>query len=93
MILLIYGTHRLVKRYILLQVRKMSIYDVNLWELEHADSVTRVTFNVDGKFVATGSMDGHVYVSAVESGELVLDLESSEITVHFLFHLMPYSYL
>lgn len=50
----------------------------------HADSVTMVAFSSDGKYLASGALDGSVRVWAVDSGALVCALDGpSEVTTLF----------
>jgi ribosome assembly protein SQT1 len=52
----------------------------------HADSVVSVCFSHDGRFIATGAMDGVIKVSTVANGQLVATLEGpDEIVVYRIF--------
>lgn len=48
---------------------------------EHKDSVTSVAFNVDGRYVASGSMDGSIIVAETATGQTVTTLEAAEVVV------------
>ncbi|KAJ3258698.1 hypothetical protein HDU77_002183 [Chytriomyces hyalinus] len=50
----------------------------------HTDSVVASGFSQDGQFLATGGMDGRVYVYKSSSGDQILLLEGpDEVTVEF----------
>lgn len=54
----------------------------------HGDSVSSVCFNFDGSMIASGGLDGKVFVFKTEDGSLLLTLEGPSEVVVFIFNVV-----